>query len=147
MIDIIVAIIATIAAVFILLAAIGIIKMPDTFLRISATTKASTFGVGLSMLCAAIYFQDMAITFKIIAVVSFLLLTAPVGAHLLCRTCKIIGIPQWDKYVINDMKGRYDMETHELRSSYEELESEFESEFESELEFGNDRNKIPKGRI
>src|SRR5690625_7813430 len=70
MIDIIVAIIATIAAVFILLAAIGVVKMPDTFLRISATTKASTFGVGLSMLCAAIYFQDMAITFKIIAIVS-----------------------------------------------------------------------------
>lgn len=123
MIDIIVAIFATISAIFILLAAIGIIKMPDTFLRISATTKASTFGVGLSMLCAAIYFQDKAITFKIIAIVSFLLLTAPVGAHLLCRACKIIGIPQWDNYVVNDMKGRYDEETHELRSSFDEIPS------------------------
>jgi|SRR5690625_342273 len=120
MIDIIVAIIATIAAVFILLAAIGVVKMPDTFLRISATTKASTFGVGLSMLCAAIYFQDMAITFKIIAIVSFLLLTAPVGAHLLCRTCYIIGIPLWDKYVIDDMEGKYIEKTHELKSSQEE---------------------------
>lgn len=116
MIDIIIGIIATIAAVFILLAAIGIVRMPDTFLRISATTKASTFGVGLSMLCAAIYFKDLAITFKIIAIVSFLLLTAPVGAHLLCRTCYMIGIPLWDKYVVDDMKGKYDEETQELNS-------------------------------
>lgn len=135
MIDFIIAVIATIAAVFILLAAIGIVKMPDTFLRISATTKASTFGVGLSMLCAAIYFQDKAITFKIVAIVSFLLLTAPVGAHLLSRTCYIIGIPLWDKYGTDDLKGKYVEKTHELRSSIaiekEENEMEDSSSYEA----------------
>lgn len=119
MIDFIIGLLATIAALFILLSAIGIVRMPDTFLRISATTKASTFGVGLSMLCAALYFQDMAITFKIIAIVSFLLLTAPVGAHLLSRTCYIIGIPLWDQYHTDDLKGKYVEKTHDLKSSSE----------------------------
>lgn len=118
MIDILIAVVATISALFILLSAIGIVRMPDTFLRISVTTKASTFGVGLTMLCAALYFRDMAITFKIIAIVSFLLLTAPVGAHLLSRTCYLTGVPVWkNKYPIDDLKGKYVEKTHELKSS------------------------------
>jgi len=56
MTDIIIAIISTIGACVILVASIGIWRMPDFYLRLSVTVKAATLGSGLLLLCAAIYF-------------------------------------------------------------------------------------------
>ncbi|WP_371815887.1 cation:proton antiporter [Flavobacterium sp. CS20] len=46
---------SSLGTLFALLAAIGLIRMPDTFLRISVNTKAATLGVGL-LIGAADYF-------------------------------------------------------------------------------------------
>jgi len=45
--EILIYILSTLGAIFAMLAAIGILRMPDAFLRISVTTKAATLGVGL----------------------------------------------------------------------------------------------------
>ena len=47
MIDITLAILSTIGALAILFASIGILRMPDFYLRLSVTVKAATLGVGL----------------------------------------------------------------------------------------------------
>ena len=46
MIDIVTAIFWLAGAAFALLAAIGVLRMPDVFTRMQAATKASTLGVG-----------------------------------------------------------------------------------------------------
>src|SRR5690606_41395019 len=58
MIDIIIGILCTIGAVAILIAAVGILRMPDFYLRLSVTVKAATLGGGLLLLGAAFYFPD-----------------------------------------------------------------------------------------
>lgn len=116
MIDWVIIISSSIGTLFILLAAIGIVRMPDIYLRISVTTKAATLGIGLILIGAAMYFNDLGITSRVIAIIIFLLLTAPVGAHMIGRASYFTGIKMWENSVYDDLKGKYDPKTHELSS-------------------------------
>lgn len=109
-------IIISLGTLFILLAAIGILRMPDLFLRISVTTKAATLGVGLVLIGMTLYFSDLSIGTRAIAIIFFLLLTAPIGAHLIGRSSYFVGVPLWKKSLMDDLKGKYDYKSHELRS-------------------------------
>ena len=102
-------------AVAILIAAVGILRMPDFYLRLSVTVKAATLGGGLLLLSAAFYFPDeVSVTTKALAIIFFLVLTAPVAAHLIARTAYLIKTDQWKGTIQDDLAGKYDVETHEL---------------------------------
>lgn len=116
MTDIIVIILSTLGTLFILLAAIGVVKMPDLYLRISVTTKAATLGIGLILIAAAFYFNDAAITARVLAIIVFMLLTAPVGAHMIGRASYFTGVKMWKKSKIDELEGQYDSKTHKLNS-------------------------------
>lgn len=128
MTEILIYIFSTLGALFALLAAIGLVRMPDAYLRISVNTKAATLGVGLLLGAAAIFFSDFSVTTRVQAIVIFILLTAPVGAHLLGRTTYFLGNKLWDGSVIDDLKGKYNKATHELKSDDVIKESESEEE-------------------
>ncbi len=104
MMEYVIMIIITFGALFVLLAAIGIVRMPDLYLRISVTTKAATLGVGMILIAAALYFGEASITTRALAIVFFLLLTAPVAAHLIGKASYFVGIPLWHRTVIDDLK-------------------------------------------
>lgn len=108
-----------IGAIFVFIAAIGVIRLPDLFMRMHASTKSSTLGAGLIMAGAALYFNDVAVATRVLAVVVFLFITAPVGAHMIARSAYFSGVPLWDKTISNDLAGHYDMETHELLGDQE----------------------------
>lgn len=127
MIDLLIAIMSTIGATAILVAAIGINRMPDFFLRLSVTVKAATLGAGLLLFSAAIYFPQVSVTTKAFAIMFFLILTAPVSAHMIGRAAYFIGTPMWDKSVRDDLKGKYDHQARVLKSS-RDIEKEKEKE-------------------
>lgn len=102
--DILIIIFSSFGAIFVLLAAVGIVRMPDLYLRISVTTKAATLGVGLILVGASLYFREASITSRVLAIVFFLLLTAPISAHLIGKASYFVGIPLWRKSVIDDLK-------------------------------------------
>lgn len=77
------------------IAGIGLIRMPDFYLRASAASKAATLGVVLVMLATALHFGELGSSGRALAVISFMLLTAPVAAHLLGRTAYQLGLPLW----------------------------------------------------
>jgi multicomponent Na+:H+ antiporter subunit G len=118
--EIIIMILSGCGALFILLAAVGFVRMPDFYLRVSVTTKAATLGIGLVLGGAALYFADMAVVTRVFAIILFLLLTAPVAAHMIGRTSYFIGIRLWKKSVMDDLKGQYRKDTHELMSGEED---------------------------
>ena len=95
MTEILIVIFSTIGALAILFASIGILRMPDFYLRLSVTVKAGTLGVGLLLICAAYVFSDVSVTTKAISIVFFLVLTTPVAAHMIGRTAYRTGIPTW----------------------------------------------------
>lgn len=104
MTDIAIMIIITLGALFVLFASLGIVRMPDLYLRISVTTKAATLGVGMVLIGAAIYFNEASITTRALAIVFFLLLTAPVGAHLIGHASYYKGVPLWERSKVDDLK-------------------------------------------
>jgi multicomponent Na+:H+ antiporter subunit G len=106
-------------------AALGIVRLPDIYMRISAATKAATLGAGCLLLAVAVHFQDPSVTSRALAVIVFILLTAPVGAHMLGRAAYLNKTPLWYKTRRDDLKGQYDPRTLALsgRAAAEEEKS------------------------
>ncbi|WP_010251416.1 monovalent cation/H(+) antiporter subunit G [Myroides injenensis] len=107
MIDILIMILSTIGAMFILIASIGIVRMPDFYTRLSITIKAATLGIGCILAAAAIHFAEFSITTKVLVIIFFLFITSPVAAFLIARTSYIIGIKLWDKSVVDELQNKY----------------------------------------
>jgi multicomponent Na+:H+ antiporter subunit G len=103
-------------ATLMLLAAVGVVRMPDLYSRMQAATKASSLGSGCLLLAAAVHFGDLAITVRVLLIVVFILLTAPVSAHMIGRAAYIVGVPLWKGTTVDQLRGRYDRRTHALDS-------------------------------
>jgi multicomponent Na+:H+ antiporter subunit G len=114
--DILTGILLLIGAIFILLSAIGVLRMPDLFTRMSATTKASTFGTGFVLIAAALFFFDAGIAARSLVIILFLFLTAPVSAHMIARAAYFDGVPLWEKTIVDELKGKYHKKKHHLLS-------------------------------
>ncbi|TCK83436.1 monovalent cation/H(+) antiporter subunit G [Albibacterium bauzanense] len=118
--DVLIMIFSGLGVLFILIASIGIVRMPDFFLRLSVTVKATTLGVGFILLSTVIYFGDLSVTTKSLAIILFLLLTSPVGAQLIGRVSYFTGTKLWKNSVLDELKGKYNEETHVLGSEDKE---------------------------
>lgn len=68
---------------FTLVAALGVHRMPDIYLRMHAATKAGTVGIGMTLLAVALFFKDTGVTSRVIGIMMFLIITTPAAAHLL----------------------------------------------------------------
>lgn len=105
-----------VGALLLLIAAIGVLRMPDLFLRMSASSKASTLGAGCILLAVAVSAAEISVTVRAVAGLLFLLLTAPVAAHMIGRAAYMLGVPLWEGTVVDELRGRYDMRRHTLAS-------------------------------
>ena len=114
MIEGLIMILSGIGAIVILLAAIGILRMPDFYLRLSVTTKAATLGIGLILVSAAFYFQNFGITARVLTIIFFTTVTAPVSAQLIGRAAYLIKSKMWQHTIINELEGMYDSTTDKL---------------------------------
>ncbi|ODN67289.1 MULTISPECIES: monovalent cation/H(+) antiporter subunit G [Methylophaga] len=106
-------------AALMLLAAIGIIRLPDLPTRMHATTKSGALGTSLIMIGVAVYFADITVVTRVIAIIAFIILTAPVAAHVIGRAGYFVGVPLWEGTVKDDLQKNYDPETHSLSSGLE----------------------------
>jgi multicomponent Na+:H+ antiporter subunit G len=102
-------------AILMLIAAVGMLRFPDLYMRISAATKASTLGVGFLLLALALHFNELGITSRSLATIAFIAVTSPVAAHLISRSAYISGTPLWKESRIDELKGRYDEKTCSLK--------------------------------
>ncbi|WP_224816053.1 monovalent cation/H(+) antiporter subunit G [Hasllibacter sp. MH4015] len=80
---------------FCFVAGLGVLRLPDVLIRMHASTKAGTLGAGLILIAAAIFFGDTATITRAVATVVFLLITAPVAAHMIGRAAFRSGVPLW----------------------------------------------------
>ena len=115
MADVTVAALFALGATFILLAAIGLVRMPDLFLRMSCSTKGATLGIVACVLGAALHFADLGVAARAIAGALFLLVTVPVAAQVIARAGYLLGVPLWRGTVADQLRGRYDRARGVLR--------------------------------
>ncbi|MGQ4878801.1 monovalent cation/H(+) antiporter subunit G [Billgrantia sp. LNSP4103-1] len=106
-------------AIFMLLAALGILRLPDLLTRMHATTKAAALGVILIMLAVALHFAEVAVVARAFAIIVFVLMTAPVAAHVIGRAGYFVGSKLWSGTVKDELRPNYDPLTHELKSGLE----------------------------
>jgi len=117
-----------IGSLLVLLASIGILRMPDVFMRASVVTKAATLGSGFLLAGTAFYFNELTITVKAIAIIFFVFVTGPVGAHLLGRAAYFTRDKLWKGTVKDELKGMYDRQEHYLHSERTEKKKEEEKD-------------------
>ncbi len=90
---------------FMLLAAIGVIRMPDLYTRMHAATKVGTVGVIGVMLAVALHFSELGTSTRSILIMLFFLITAPVAAHMIGRSAYLSRTPMWKGTVVNEWPG------------------------------------------
>jgi len=62
----------------------GMVRLPDTYTRLHATSKAVVLGV-ISLLAASVVTGDPEIIYRVVLIGVFLVLTTPVSAHVIAR--------------------------------------------------------------
>jgi multicomponent Na+:H+ antiporter subunit G len=120
-------ILTLIGAFFMFVAALGVYRMPDLYMRLHANTKSATFGVGFLLLGAVAHFWDFGISARALAIMIFLFATAPVAAHMIGRAAYIAKAPLWEGTLSDDLKEKYDPKTHELAAQINADESKTKS--------------------
>lgn len=89
-------------AFFVLVAALGLVRMPDVYIRMHAATKAGTLGATLVLAATALHGADFGVTARAVAAIVFLFITAPVAAHLIGRAAYLGGVPLWSGSVADE---------------------------------------------
>jgi len=104
MTDVVTAVLWLAGSAFALLAAVGVLRMPDVFTRMQASTKASTFGLGCLLLGAALQLGDLASFIRTASIGAFVLLTTPVAGHVIARASYFAEVPLWKGTVLDERK-------------------------------------------
>ena len=81
--------------IFAVIGALGLLRMPDVLIRMHASTKIGTLSTGLILAGCAVVFGSSEIIIRVVAIVLFILLTAPIGAHMMGRSVLSTGVPLW----------------------------------------------------
>jgi len=102
--DILCAALLLVGALAMLLAGVGVVRMPDLFMRMQAATKAATLGTGCMLLAVAVHFDDMGVTTRALLVTAFVFLTAPVAAHVIARAAYSVGVPLWEGTLCDELR-------------------------------------------
>lgn len=104
MVDWLVAFLILFGCTFCLVAAVGLIRLPDTLIRMHAATKAGTLGAGLILIAVAVFFNDTGTVVRALLVLVFLYITAPVAAHLIGRAAYRSGIQLSSRTWVDQLK-------------------------------------------
>lgn len=94
--DVATAILWLAGSAFALLAAIGVLRMPDVFTRMQASTKASTLGLACLLAGLVIHRPEAWVLIRAVSIAAFTMLTTSVGAHVIARAAALTGCPLWE---------------------------------------------------
>ncbi len=106
MVEWILALLILLGAFFTLVGSIGLLKLPDFYMRLHGPTKASTLGVGAILIASALHFSRNAdgVSLHEILITVFLFITAPVSAHLMAKAAIHTKVKQVDRTRQPDVK-------------------------------------------
>jgi len=103
--ELIVAVFALLGMGFSLVTALGLIRLPDVYTRAHAASKSATLGVMSILIGVIIYFvtEDGFFSSRVLLGILFVLITAPIGGHLIARAAYYSNVPLWKSSVRDDL--------------------------------------------
>ncbi|MBC6316580.1 monovalent cation/H(+) antiporter subunit G [Listeria grandensis] len=145
-IEIIISIMILIGASLSILAAIGVIRLPDVYTRTHAAGISNTFGVSLLLFATVGYFFHTGEGFnaRVLLAILFIYLTTPIASHLINRAAYDTGVPlairirdQLRSVKKDDIKKRKNViikqeQLERARQEREELEEQLDWELRDE---------------
>ncbi|NOJ82192.1 monovalent cation/H(+) antiporter subunit G [Myxococcus xanthus] len=102
--ELITAVLLVLGALLMLLAGLGLFRMPDLFLRLHGAAKASSLGVGLLLGAAALGLGDVSVVARAALGVTFVFVMTPVATLLIAQAAFRAGIPLWERTHQNDLE-------------------------------------------
>jgi len=95
-----------IGTVFTLLSAIGLIRLPDVYTRSHAASKSTTLGVLCTLFGAFLFFlfTEEYVSIRLLLGIFFVFLTAPIAAHMVCRSAYRSNVELAKESVQDDLK-------------------------------------------
>lgn len=106
MVDYLAGLLMVIGSIFCLIAAVGVVRLPDALIRMHAATKAGTLGTGLLIIAEALFYRQLGISLRAATVIVLVLLTAPVAAHLISRAFYHSGESLSDRTWIDELRSQ-----------------------------------------
>ncbi|MBB4004993.1 monovalent cation/H(+) antiporter subunit G [Aurantimonas endophytica] len=88
---------------FAAVAALGILRLPDVYTRMHSASKAGAVGAGMLLLALALTADSTPTALRALAAVVFILLTAPLAAHLLAKAAYSVGYKLGPESVLDEM--------------------------------------------
>lgn len=89
---------------FDLVGCVGLVRLPDVYNRIQASTKCVVLGTTLSLLGAMVMLGTAPVIIKGLLCIVFVLITSSTAAHALSRAAHRSGVPLADASVIDRYK-------------------------------------------
>jgi len=95
-----------VGVIFIIVTAVGLIRLPDVYTRTHAASKSATLGVMFILLGVFLHFWliEGHINSRILLGIVFLFITGPIGGHVIGRAAYLTGVKLWDQTVVDELE-------------------------------------------
>lgn len=93
--EILVLVLAVGGVFFAVVAAVGLIRLPDVYARAHSSSKSETLGAVLALSAVAVSYGLSLEALKVVFLLSFMFLTNPTAAHAISRAARERGIEPW----------------------------------------------------
>lgn len=80
---------------------VGLVRFPDVYNRLQASTKCVTLGTILLLVGVGVACGDAGTAVKTIICAVFILITSPTGAHALAKGAYVSGVDLWEHSVVD----------------------------------------------
>ncbi len=100
-------------SLFMLVAAIGVVKLPDVYMRMHAITKAASLGAILMLVAVFLRYPQWVVGIEALMVVMFVIFTSPIGAHMIARVSHRMKVPIGEGYVMDELQDELDRQSAE----------------------------------
>lgn len=98
-VELIISLLLLSGASFALIGSIGLVRLPDFYMRLHGPAKATTLGVGGVLLASMVFFSTRGeeLSLHELMVTLFLFITAPVSAHIVAKAALHIKLPYLER--------------------------------------------------
>lgn len=91
----------SIGLIFNFFGCVGLVRFPDIYNRLQASTKCVTLGTCFILFGVLVFFGISVTGVKAVICAAFILMTSPTAAHAIARGAHLSGVKLWEKSVVD----------------------------------------------
>lgn len=88
---------------FMVVGAMGVVRLPDAYNRIHAASICVTLGLSAMLVAACFHLNAAPILTKSAITIVFIFVATPIGSHMLAKAAHDTNLPQWERTLSDDL--------------------------------------------